>query len=824
MRAGDGDDVLTFIEHYARITKDSIAGPSGAPLSPRDWQRELIRATFARNPATGRRLARTALWGMARKNGKALALDTPIPTPTGWTSMGALVDGDEVFDEQGRVCRVTFATDVMLGHDCYRVEFSDGTAIVADGEHQWAVIDRKGKDRLLTTEQMVGRVRMGSRPTHREHRFSIPTAGPLDCIGRPLPVPAYTLGAWLGDGSRRDGRVTNADAEVWSSITADGYQLGVSEQAGRAETRTVLALRPQLRELGLNDRKSIPPLYLRASTEDRTALLQGLMDTDGSVSPAGQCEFTTTSPALAGGVTELLRSLGAKPTCREKRATIAGRDVGPKWRIQFFAPPGLHPFRIARKGERVRFGAGRSRTRQIIAITPVPSVPVRCIQVDSPSHLYLAGEAMVPTHNTGLVAPIALYGLMLDGEGAEVYSCAADRDQAKLVFSAARRTVELVPELNERLKLYRDVIADPVTGSVYRALSSEAYTKEGLSPTLVLADELHAWPNRDLYDVMALAMGARRDPLMLIVTTAGVRTDSTGKDSIAYALYQYGLRVAAGEVIDPSFFFAWWAAQDGRPVDDAASWEDANPGLDDILDRDELAGQARKALAGGMSESEFRIKRTNLWVASITAALPAGVLERLVSLEPPPDDLPVVLFFDGSFNHDCTALLAATIEPHPRLYVVGCWERPLDDPQWKVPIGEVDAKVRETVRDRKVVEVACDPFRWAQLMEQWEADDLPVFAYPTTAVGRMVPAWAKFYDAVMGERLSHDGDPRLLRHARNTVLKVDRLGPRPVKEHRGSPRSIDLLICAVGAYDRATLHSAQPDPRSVYDTRSPLVF
>lgn len=422
---------------------------------------------------------------------------------------------------------------------------------------------------------------------------------------------------------------------------------------------------------------------------------------------------------------------------------------------------------------------------------------------------------------TGLVAPLALYGLMMEGQGAEVYSCAADRDQAKLVFGAAKRTVEMDPDLSGALKLYRDVIEYPKTGSIYRALSSEAYTKEGLSPTLVLADELHAWPNRDLYDVMALAMGARVDPLMLIVTTAGVRSDTSGQDSIAYTLWQYGSRIARGELVDPSFFMAWWAARDDAPLDDTQGWADANPGLGDILDADELAGQARKAAAGGMSEAEFRIKRTNCWVNAATAALPSGAFEaRKVERTVSPTE-PIVLFFDGSFNHDCTALLGATIEAVPHLFVVECWERPLDDPHWRVPIGDVDRVVRETCRDRTVTELACDPFRWAQLMEQW-ADGLPVIEYPTSTPTRMVPAWAKFYDATLTGGYTHDGDPRLTRHVGNMALKTDRLGPRPVKEHRGSPRSIDLGICAVGGFDRATFHASQPVvPERAYFTEIP---
>ena len=425
---------------------------------------------------------------------------------------------------------------------------------------------------------------------------------------------------------------------------------------------------------------------------------------------------------------------------------------------------------------------------------------------------------------TGLAAPIALFGLMLEGRGAEVYSCAADRDQAKLVFGAAKRTVDLVPELAARLRLYRDVIEDPQTGSVYRALSSEAYTKEGLSPTLVLADELHAWPNRDLYDVMALAMGARVAPLMLIVTTAGVRTDSTGTDSIAYTLWQYGCRVAAGELDDPTFYMAWWSPPDDAAMDNPRADRAANPGLGDILDPEELRGAAAKAQVGGASESEYRIKRRNTWVAASVAALPSGALEDRATKRKLGADEPVVLFFDGSFNHDCTGLVAVSVEAQPHIEVVACWERPPDDPHWRVPVSEVDAKVRETCRDRKVLELACDPFRWAQPMEQWAADGLPVVEYPTSSPSRMVPAWAKWYDAVTGKRVTTDGDPRLERHARNTVLKVDRLGPRPVKEHRGSPRSIDLHICAIGGFDRATAQAAQPATfRSNYED-SGLVF
>lgn len=438
---------------------------------------------------------------------------------------------------------------------------------------------------------------------------------------------------------------------------------------------------------------------------------------------------------------------------------------------------------------------------------------------------------------TGMMAPVALYGLMLGGEGAEVYSAAADRPQAKLMLDAAKRTVDMVPELKSRLKTYRDAIEDPTTGSVYKALSADAYTKEGLSPTLVLADELHAWPNRDLYDVLALAMGGRIDGLMLIVTTAGVMLDSRGQDTIAYEMFKYGQRVASGELEDPSFYMAWWAAKQGVDVMDEQAWSDANPGLGDILDEDELRTSAKRAKIGGLKETQFRIKRLNQWVPAATMALPAGLFEaqslrhrikRVMDSEEIADvaktDLivkiksigqktstdPRVVFFDGSFNHDCTALVAVYLDGY--MEVIGCWEKPADDDDWRVPMGEVENVLFAYCGANEVLEVACDPFRWAKQIEDWGAAGIPVVEFPTTSPARMVPAWAAFYDALVdGDKIFTDGDPRLERHVSNMVLKIDRLGPRPVKEHKGSGHSIDLGVCAVGGYVRAMWHAANTD-------------
>nr|WP_163567125.1 terminase family protein [Fodinicola feengrottensis] len=145
----------------------------------------------------------------------------------------------------------------------------------------------------------------------------------------------------------------------------------------------------------------MPERYLRASQSQRLAVLQGLMDTDGSVIVGGHVEFCTTRQALADGVFELAVSLGHKPVKRAERARIEGRDVGPRWRVTW--SPRHQVFRLARKATAVRMTttqANRTAHRYIVACEQVPSVPVRCIAVDSPSHLFLAGRTMIPTHNT----------------------------------------------------------------------------------------------------------------------------------------------------------------------------------------------------------------------------------------------------------------------------------------------------------------------------------------------------------------------------------------------------------------------------------------
>lgn len=403
---------------------------------------------------------------------------------------------------------------------------------------------------------------------------------------------------------------------------------------------------------------------------------------------------------------------------------------------------------------------------------------------------------------------IALWGLFMGELGGEIYSCAADRDQARIVFGDAKKMIEAEPELLAQAKLFRDAIEIPSTGSVYRVLSSEAYTKEGLSPTLVIMDELHALPNRELFDVMQLGMGARREPLLLAITTAGVKSDVTGQDSVAYSLYQYGQKVARKEIDDPSFFMAWWEAPIESDHRNPETWKLANPAYGDLNSVEDFESAVKRT-----PEAEFRTKRTNAWVSSQTAWLPSGVWEsREVAKELDPD-VPIILGFDGSFSGDASVIVGVTIEEKPHVFLVQAWEKqPTDSDDWRVDSFEVENKIIEVCQKFNVKEIACDPFRWQRSMQVLQDAGLPVVEWPSTSAARMIPACAKFYDAVTGEKLTQDGNGLLARHISNAVVKTDRLGPRIVKEHRGSPRKIDAAVASIIAFDRATVSRNEPEP------------
>ena len=376
--------------------------------------------------------------------GKALALDTPIPTPQGWSTMGALRVGDLVYDERGYPCQVTFATDTMYDHACYEVTFDDGTTIVADADHLWLThtrASRKSAGRALVrdthrlggTDQRAKRILPGVSTTVQIQttlrtgsddrlNHSIPLAGALCGIDMDLPVDPYVLGYWLGNGNTHTAEITTIDTWVLEEIRRRGYGVVECAAARKGECGRYALRRPDGKRLGQKlvqlhvlHHKHIPAQYLQASITQRLALLQGLMDSDGSVGKGGRCEIAVVRSELAAGIHELVLSLGIKAHQDARPAKIGDKVCGTAYRTSFTTT--LPVFRLPRKRERLPTVV-RSSTQQryIQAVRPVASVPVRCIQVSSPSHLYLASHACIPTHNTTVLRSV-LYALRAGGLG-----------------------------------------------------------------------------------------------------------------------------------------------------------------------------------------------------------------------------------------------------------------------------------------------------------------------------------------------------------------------------------------------------------------------
>lgn len=334
---------------------------------------------------------------------KGLALTERIPTPDGWTTMGDIQVGDRVFDAYGKPCEVTVKSQTKrIG--TYTVRFDDGSSVVCDTEHIWwtSTGPRPGEPTPKSIKEIIATL-ADPRTGQKHHR--VPVAGPLELPDADLPIDPYLLGCWLGDGSHRGGEITKG-RDLFEILQADGHVLGkeqIDKRTDQCITRTVRGLRTRLIAQGLQYNKHIPAVYLRASVAQRTALLRGLMDTDGSWNTARRAvTFSTVDKALALQVEELLLSLGQRPNL----ATVHGHGYGKavtSYPVSF-TPVGIQPFRLPRKAQQAAASVKpvtRSTRRVIVAVEPGPDVDTACIGVDSPTHTYLCGDRMVPTHNTG---------------------------------------------------------------------------------------------------------------------------------------------------------------------------------------------------------------------------------------------------------------------------------------------------------------------------------------------------------------------------------------------------------------------------------------
>ena len=347
------------------------------------------------------------------EEGRALEVNEPIPTPSGFKSMGELKVGDTVLSADGTATEVTGAQNPFLA-DVYRVSFDDGTSVLAHGNHLWETYSQREKharylygsknkpvlcrtSSVKTTCEIMSSLKVKAGETWiNNHAVRLPS--PVELPPMKLPLDPYCLGVWLGDGHSAQAIITGEETDC-IEILEHFSEAGFSSKRLGEFWWSVYGLFPILRKTGLLKNKHIPSGYLWASASQRLALLQGLMDSDGTCSKRGQIEFSNTNRLLSEGVYQLAASLGLKPGWSEREPSVKGKRKQRAYRVRWTSP--LPVFRLKRKLACLCEDKPRSKRhyRYITNVKLAGKETVRCISVKHPSGLFLFGKNFNVTHN-----------------------------------------------------------------------------------------------------------------------------------------------------------------------------------------------------------------------------------------------------------------------------------------------------------------------------------------------------------------------------------------------------------------------------------------
>jgi hypothetical protein len=377
----------------------------------------------------------------------------------GWIKHGAIEVGDWVFSDKGMPVKVLAVSEKYTDSDCYEMRFRDGSSLVCGAGHLWK------------TKKKIRRRIIGTQKRHIEYQYNIRSTRDLIGLERivldatePLVyeevdylVPPYVLGAWLGDGDKKSGRITKSDDELFDNIAACGFDISPR----RGYSSTVYKLIPKLRAIGVFRNKHIPREYLEGSIEQRMELLRGLMDTDGHCDARGTATFCNTNERLARGAYELAMGLGLCPRFRGYCY-----DGYQHYQVCFQAHTDRNPFRLTRKACRAIAPSYYRGNRYVESLTKTDTVPTNCIQVEGGS--YLAGRELIPTHNSTIITYGKTIQDILSSHGEEPLGVWGGREPTFGIFSCTRpiakgflRQIKQEFERNEMLKmLFPDVIWD----------------------------------------------------------------------------------------------------------------------------------------------------------------------------------------------------------------------------------------------------------------------------------------------------------------------------------------------------------------------------
>ena len=446
-----------------------------------------------------------------------------------------------------------------------------------------------------------------------------------------------------------------------------------------------------------------------------------------------------------------------------------------------------------------------------------------------------------------LAAAVALYLLYADNEpSAEVYGAAADRQQASIVFDVANQMVQMTPALMKRSKVMGATkrIVNYNNQGFYQVLSAEVGTKHGLNVSGLVLDEVHAQPNRKLYDVLTKGSGdAREQPLFFLITTAG-----TDKESICYELHMKSTDILAGRKVDPTFYPVVFGLTDEDDWHEEANWYKAHPSLGQTIQIDRVRDAYQEALQSPAEENVFKQLRLNMWVASLTRFIP----EQIYDKGNIPIDMEALLGrdcyagLDLSSTGDITAFVLVfpprnDTEKH---IVVPYFWVPEDTIPIRVQRGNVpydswvaqghiiategnvihydaiEKKIEELGKKYHILEIAVDRWNATHVIQNLEGEGFTMVPFGQ-GYKDMSPPTKEFYKLLMEGNIIHGGNPVLRWMAGNVVVETDAAENIKVTKAK-SPEKIAGFVATIMALDRAIRN--QGDTSSIYDERGIIVF
>lgn len=589
------------------------------------WQKAFIETLYSYQKYSdelGRYIRRfqDVMLLIARKNGKALDINTRIPTPQGDKKMIDIEEGNYVFGIDGKPVRVLKTSEIFYGHKCFEVVFEDGERIVADAEHLWQVRTKDGHECVIATEKMQGDYyKKRSDGKGIEYKYRVPISKPLEYANKTFELEPYVLGLWLGDGYSDSNRIACGDRDK-EEIVENIEKFGIACNSHRYKTAWCIKLgektgrknniREGLRTYNLLNNKHIPESYFYGSKEQRLELLKGIMDTDGTVSKSGQCEITQKSKRMINDISRLLSSLSIKHNVKQKSAWCNGKKFL-VYRITFFVGKKNTCFKLRRHTERLKENLSkRMLSKSIVKIQEVQSVPTKCLYVEG--GLYLCGEKNTVTHNTTLMAADAHTDLRIGDGGQDIVCASNDDKQASLLWNEVDGMRKRIDSKGKWTHKNMSLIMNLGNDTKIFKLSSKTQNKDGRNIDKTYFDESHDAEDDEIAAACQKSMSIKDEPLFINLTTEGFVNDGYLDNKLVYA------RKVLNDEIDDDTFLPWLYTQDSENEiwQDETSWYKSNPSLGAIKKWSYLRGEVAKSRVDKSVRmhtlcKDFNIKQNN---------------------------------------------------------------------------------------------------------------------------------------------------------------------------------------------------------------------